>query len=112
MRGDEEGGAAGQAAMGPQTLIWAVAVVVARRGPPGGKPGRALVFRSRCRLRSTLTRRRARQARGGSRFASVGGAGRLAVAAPGRVEVMTARRAAVNEISRGWTGWPARLPLP
>src|ERR1019366_562419 len=29
--------------MGPQTLIWAVAVVVARRGPPGGEPGRAAV---------------------------------------------------------------------
>ena len=47
-----------------------------------------------------------------SRLAAVSAAGRLAVAAPDRVEVMTARRAAVNEISRGCTGWPARLPLP
>src|SRR5271170_1226008 len=39
-------------------------------------------------------------------------AGRLAVAAPDRVEVMSARRAAVKEISRGCTAWPARLPLP
>jgi hypothetical protein len=38
--------------MGPQTLIWAVAVVVARCGPPAGKPSRALVFRSRCRSRA------------------------------------------------------------
>jgi hypothetical protein len=36
--------AGGQAAIGPQTVIWAGAVRVARRGPPGGKPGRALVF--------------------------------------------------------------------
>src|ERR1035441_7788452 len=117
--------------MGPQTLIWAVAVVVARCGPPAGKPSRALVFRSRCRSRSVSTRRRGRPAptaargaagrsagRGGarpaqmaSRVAAVSSAGRLAVAAPDLAEVMTARRAAVNEISRGWTTWPARLPL-
>src|ERR1019366_6822147 len=35
----------------------------------------------------------------------------VAVAAPARVVLMMARRAAVNEISLGWTGWPARLPL-
>jgi hypothetical protein len=38
------------------------------------------------------------------------GGGRLAVAAPDRTEVMTARRAAVKEICRGWTGCPARRP--
>src|ERR1019366_2680295 len=97
--------------MGPQTLIWAVAVVVARCGPPGGKPSRALVFRSRCRSRSVSTRRRARPAQMASRVAAVSSAGRLAVAAPDLAEGMTARRAAVNEISRGWTTWPARLPL-
>src|ERR1700746_2452941 len=57
------------------------------------------------------TRRGARLARALSRYAVIAEAGRLAVAVPARVVVMTARRAAVNEISRGWTGWPARLPL-
>ena len=33
------------------------------------------------------------------------------MAAPDRTEVMTARRAAVNEICRGCTGGPARRPL-
>src|SRR3954465_10343014 len=47
-----------------------------------------------------------------TRLAVIAGAGRLAVAAPVRVVVMIARRAAVNDIWRGWTGWPARLPLP
>ena len=98
----------GQAVRGWQMLISAGAVRVARRGPPGGKPGRALVLRSRCRCRSTWTRRRARPARMASRFAAVRAAGRLAVAAPDRTEVMTARRAAVKEISRGCTGCPAR----
>src|ERR1019366_240469 len=102
----------GQAAIGPQTLISAAAVRMGMRGPPGGKPGRTLVLRSRCRSRSTSTRRRGRPARIASRRAAVSGAGRLAVAAPDRVVVITARRAAVNDISRGWTGWPARLPLP
>src|ERR1019366_4011103 len=97
--------------MGPQTLIWAVAVVVARCGPPAGKPSRALVFRSRCRSRSVSTRRRARTAQMASRVAAVSSAGRLAVAAPDLAEVMTARRAAVNQISRGGATWPARLPL-
>ena len=32
------------------------------------------------------------------------------MAAPDRMEAMTARRAAVNEISRGCTGCPARRP--
>jgi hypothetical protein len=90
----EPGEAAGQAAMGPQTLIWALAVAVARCGLPGGKLVRALVFRSRCRFRSVSPRRRARSARMASRLAPVSAAGRLAVAAPERVEVMTARRAA------------------
>jgi hypothetical protein len=36
------------------------------------------------------------------------GAGRLAVTAPDRMLARAARRAAVNEIWRGWTGWPAR----
>ena len=101
----------GQAVRGWQRLISAGAVRVTRRGPPGGKPGRALALRSRCRQRSTWTRRRARPARMASRFAVVRAAGRLAVAAPARTEVMTARRAAVNEIWRGCTGWPARRPL-
>ncbi len=83
-------GEEGQAAMGPQTLISAAAVRVARRGPPGGKPSRALVLRSRCRPRSTTTRRRARPARMCSRPAVIIPAGMLAVAAPARVEVMTA----------------------
>jgi hypothetical protein len=39
------------------------------------------------------------------------GVGRLAVAAPARAAVMTARRAAAKEISRGCTGWPARRPF-
>ena len=46
-----------------------------------------------------------------SRFAAVRAGGRLAVAAPDRTEVMTARRAAVKEICRGCTGFPARRPL-
>src|SRR5690349_25124565 len=96
----DRGWCGGQAVRGWQTLIWAGAVRVARRGPPAGKPGRALVLRSRCRCRSTWTRRRARPARMTSRFAAVRTAGRLAVAAPDRTEAMTARRAAVNEISR------------
>ncbi len=56
----------GQAAIGMQMLIWACAVSAGTRGPPGGKPGRALVVRSRWRLRSTSTRRRARAPRTGS----------------------------------------------
>src|SRR5260370_23981501 len=48
----------------------------------------------------------------GARVAWASRGGRLAVAGPDRTEVMTARRAAVNEISRGCTAWPARLPLP
>ena len=46
------------------------------------------------------------------RLAVTAVAGRLAVAAPVRVVVMIARRAAVDDIWRGWTGWPTRLPLP
>ena len=92
-------------------LIWTGAVRVARRGPACGKLSRALVFRSRCRSRSMTVRRRARPASARSRQALVSAAGRLAVAAPERVAAMTVRRAAVKEISRGWTGWPARRPL-
>src|SRR6516165_53022 len=99
-----------QAVTGWQTLISAGAVRVTGRGPPDGKPGRALVLRSRCRCRPTWTRRRARPARMRSRRAVIIWAGRLAVAAPERTEAMTARRAAVNEISRGCTGCPARRP--
>ena len=72
----------GQAVRDWQTLISAGAVGAASCGPPGGKPGRALVLRSRCRQRSTWTRRRARPARMASRFALMRAAGRLAVAAP------------------------------
>src|SRR6266704_2583248 len=85
------GGEEGQAAMGTQTLIWARAVSAGTRGPPGGKLSRALVVRSRWRLRSMLTRWRARLARALSRFAVIAEAGRLAVAVPARVVVMTAR---------------------
>ncbi|HXZ76443.1 MAG TPA: hypothetical protein VEH31_37015 [Streptosporangiaceae bacterium] len=45
-----------------------------------------------------------------ARLAVMRPGGRLAVAAPDQVEAMMARRAAVNEISRGWTGSPARPP--
>ncbi len=84
--------------MGTQTLIWARAVSGVRAARRG-KLSRALVVRSR--WRSMSTRRRARLARALSRFAVIAEAGRLAVAVPARVVVMTARRAAVNEISRG-----------
>ena len=104
-------GAGRAAASGWQTLIWAGAVSVGMRGPPCGKPSRALVLRSRCRFRSMLTRRRARPARTRPSSRRSGRAGRLAVAVPARVVAMMARRAAVNEIWRGWTGGPARLPL-
>src|SRR5437867_2165400 len=93
-------------------LIWAIAVWAGMRGPPDGKPSRALVLRSRCRWRSTSTRRRARQARTRTRLAVIAGAGRLAVAAPVRVVVMMGGRAAVTDIWRGWPGGPAGLPLP
>ena len=78
-----------QAASGPQIAIWAGAVRVARRGPPGGKPGRALVLRSRCRLRFTWTRRRAsaRSLAGGdcgARGGAGGGAGQFDGDHPGR----------------------------
>src|SRR5262245_48959583 len=99
-----------QATSMPQTLISAAAVRVGRLGLPAGKPGRALVLRSRCRLRSTVTRRLPRLARVRPRFAVVSEAGRLAVAAPAWTEAMTARRAAVKEISRGWTGCLAQRP--
>ena len=46
-----------------------------------------------------------------ARFALIRPAGKLAAAAPDWVVAMMARRAAVNEISRGWTGSPARRPL-
>src|SRR6266567_3692779 len=83
----------GQAASGPQTLIWARAVRVVMLRPALGNAGRALVLRSRCRSRSMVMRHLAIWVRAASRAAS---AGRLAVAV----------------ISRGWTGWPARRPLP
>jgi len=58
------------------------------------RPGLGFPVAVPCRSRSMTTRRRARPARMASRLASVSAAGRLAVAAPDRVEVMTARRAA------------------
>ena len=76
-----------------------------------GKACRALVFRSRCRFRSTTVRHLPRARRVSRWRVSVMPTGRLAVAAPDRVLASTARRAAVNEISRGWTGCPARRPL-
>jgi hypothetical protein len=41
---DRDGGGRGQAAVAPQTLIWAGAVRIGMGGPLCGKPGRALVF--------------------------------------------------------------------
>ena len=73
----------------------------------GGTTGESATLRE-AELRE-LTQRACAQLRG--RVAVIAGAGRLAVAAPALVVVRMARRAAVNEISRGWTGWPARLPL-
>src|ERR1039458_8486040 len=64
-------------------LIWARAVMVGIAGPPGVNPGRALVLRSRCRLRSTLTRRRATPARMAARLAVIITVGRLSVGASG-----------------------------
>jgi len=49
-----------------------------------------------------------------SRFARVSAAGRLAVAAPVRTEVMTARRAAVNDLAgvhRLASAWNDYTPL-
>ena len=97
--------------MGPQMVILAGAVRVVVPRPAAGKACRALVWWSRCRSRSMLTRRLPRSRRAVPRAAAVSGAGRLAVAVPVRVVVMAARRAAVKEISRGWTGCPARRPL-
>ena len=90
-------------------LAGALRVVVPR--PAAGNACRALVLWSRCRSRSTMMRRLPRSRRTASRAAAVSAAGRLAVAVPARVAVMAARRAAVKEISRGWTGCPARRPL-
>ena len=97
--------------MGVQTLIWARAVSAGTRGPPGGKLSRALVVRSRWRLRSMSTRRRARLARALSRFAVIAEAGRSAVDVPARVVVMTVRRAAVKRDLPGVDGLAAALAL-
>src|ERR1019366_7314560 len=92
--------------MGPQKLIWAVAVavVVARCGPrPGSPAGPWFSGRDagpgRCRRGGGPGRPRWRRG-------SLRSARRAGWRGPPR-----ARRAAVNEISRGWTTWPARLPL-
>ena len=101
----------GQAASGQQMLIWAVAVRAGRPRGALGKAWRALVLWSRCRLRSTWTRRLPTAAITARQLAVMTWRGRLAVALPWRTAAIRVRRQAVNEISRGWTGWPARPPL-
>src|SRR5260370_6338898 len=94
-----------------QRLSCAIVVRVLMARPEAGNAWQALVFRWRCWWRS-MTIRRLPRARRVSRWRAVAiGAGRLAVAAPDRVLASAARRAAVNEISRGWTFCPARRPL-
>jgi hypothetical protein len=100
-----------QAAALPQTVIVAGALRVVMPRPAAGNGCRVLVLRSRCRSRSMTMRRLARSRRVSLRRTVVRAAGRLAVAAPFRTLVMAARRAAVKEISLGWTHCPARLPL-
>ncbi len=101
----------GQAAVGLQTPARAIAVRVVMPRPAPGKAWRALVLRSRWRLRS-MTMRRLPRARRVSRWkALVMGTGRLAVAAPDRMLARAARRALVKDIWRGWTLRPARRPL-
>src|SRR6266498_1489984 len=92
-------------------VLWGGGVGGGGCGPACGKPGRAFVLRSRCRSRSRVTRRRASSVSVVCWLAVARGVGRLAVAAPVRVVVMTARRAAVKEIWRDCTGWPARRPF-
>src|ERR1019366_5299875 len=101
---------AGQAA-GRQIAIVALAVRVgmSRRALSNG--WRALVLWSRCRSRSMVVRHRPIPAVTARQAAMMAQRGRLAVAVPLRVAVMAARRAAVNDISRGCTGRPARRPL-
>ena len=89
-------------------LAGAFRVTVPR--PAAGNACRALVLWSRCRSRSMVMRRLPRSRRVFLRAAEVSTAGRLAVAVPVRTLVMAARRAAVKEISLGWTGFPARRP--
>src|SRR6266566_3797063 len=102
--GDGSGRFRPQAARGMHGLTWAIAVRVVMLRPALGKAWRVLVLRSRCRLRSMTMRRLPRACRVARCKAAVMGAGRLAVAAPDRMLAATARRAAVNEIWRGWTG--------
>ena len=96
-------GGLGQAAAGVQTLSWAIVVRVVMARPAAGKAWRGLVLRSRCRWRSMTMRRLPRTRRVSRWKVAVMAAGRLAVAAPERVLARAARRAAVNEISRGWS---------
>src|SRR5260221_4197487 len=104
-------GAGGQAAAGVQTATCAIAVRVVMARRAAGNAWQVLVLRSRCRWRS-MTIRRLPRARTVSWWkAPAIGAGRLAVAVPDRMLASAARRAAVNEISRGWTFCPARRPL-
>ena len=105
------GGAGVQAARGPQTVIAAGALRVVVPRPAAGNACRALVLWSRCRSRSMVTRRLPRSRRAAWRRAAVRAAGRLAVAAPVRMVVMAARRAAVKEISRGCDGLPGAAAL-
>jgi len=104
-------GGGGQAAAGMQTATCAGAVRVVMARPAAGNAWQVLVFRSRCRWRSMTIRCLPRPRTVSRCRALVIGAGRLAVAAPDRVLARAARRAAVNEISRGWTSCPARRPL-
>src|SRR6266568_4404591 len=90
----------GQAAVGLQTPARAIAVRVVMPRPAPGKAWRALVLRSRWRLRS-MTMRRLPRARRVSRWkALVMGTGRLAVAAPDRMLARAARRAAARARAR------------
>jgi len=103
-------GRAGQAAA-PQTVTTAGALRVVMACPAAGNGCRVLTLWSRCRSRSTMTRCLPGAAMAAAWPAPARPGGRLAVAVPARVVAMTARRAAVNETCRGWTGWPARRPL-
>jgi hypothetical protein len=104
-------GAGVQAASGPQMVMRAGALRVVMPRPAAGNACPALVLWSRCRSRPVVIRRLPSSCRTASRLARRAAAGRLAVAVPSRAAVMAARRAAVNEISRGWTGCPARRPF-
>src|SRR5438105_15707631 len=82
------GGRGGQAAAVPQTVTTAGAVRVVMSRGAAGKAYADLVFRSRCRSRSTVMRQRLAAAVMPRLAAAVIAGGRLAVAAPERTEAM------------------------